>query len=57
MKKTSDSQSGRKPYAKPELRRVPLTPEESLAAGCKMPTTAGPSVNCDSPAQCFTYGS
>ncbi len=25
----------RKTYAKPELRRIELKPEESLAAGCK----------------------
>ncbi len=57
MKETSDSQSGRKPYAKPELKRVPLTPEESLAAGCKMVSAFGPLNPCENSGQCFTFGS
>ena len=57
MKKTSERQNGRKPYAKPELKRVALTPEESLSAGCKMAGTAGPVTNCDTGGQCFTFGS
>ena len=57
MKKTSDNQGSRKPYAKPELRRVPLTPEESLAAGCKTLGGNGPLVPCENSGQCFTFGS
>ena len=33
MRKETDE--CRKPYAKPEIRRVTLKPEESLSAGCK----------------------
>ena len=43
----------RRPYAKPELRRVRLTPEESLALGCKLTGQSGAIINtCDNPTPC-----
>lgn len=34
---------GRKtPYVKPEVKKVPLTPEEAVLAGCKVQGTTGP---------------
>jgi hypothetical protein len=46
----------RKPYSKPEVRRVELTPEESLATGCKYPTAGGPFTTCEN-GPCFADGS
>lgn len=47
----------RKPYVKPELRRVTLKPEESLAAGCKTTMSSAPAgVNCETNS-CFNFGS
>jgi hypothetical protein len=47
----------RKPYEKPEVRRVTLKPEESLAAGCKTPATSAPvGANCEANS-CFNFGS
>ena len=40
----------RKTYAKPELRRVELMPEERLAAGCK--TTSDMKVGASVPQAC-----
>lgn len=53
----SDSEKERRPYVKPEMRRVELKPEESLSAGCKMVGTGGPVSNCDTGGQCFNFGS
>ena len=35
MMNNEESRRGRKAYGKPEVRRIELKPEESLAAGCK----------------------
>lgn len=35
MRNEEPRQLGRKAYGKPEVRRIELKPEESLAAGCK----------------------
>jgi hypothetical protein len=44
----------RRPYAKPELRRVRLTPEESLSSGCKTLSSAGSVqiIACNNPTVC-----
>jgi hypothetical protein len=47
----------RKPYEKPELRRVTLKAEESLAAGCKTPATSAPAGATCSANSCFNFGS
>ena len=50
--------SRRKRYCKPELRRVRITPEESLAVGCKTSSGAGPAQStCDEFALCTSLGS
>jgi hypothetical protein len=48
----------RKVYVKPELRRVTLKAEESLAAGCKTIATSAPAggPGCDVNS-CFNIGS
>ncbi len=47
----------RKPYARPDLRRVELKIEESLAAGCKSVSTSAPAgAACDTNS-CFNNGS
>jgi hypothetical protein len=50
----------RRPYEKPEIRRIELRPEEALSVGCK--TLGGTECNSGdcvaNPAPCFvTYGS
>jgi len=56
-KETSED---RKPYVKPEIRRVQLKPEESLVAGCKTISSSasgGPGGGpCDANS-CFNVGS
>jgi hypothetical protein len=47
----------RKPYSRPEIKRVELTPEESLAEGCKNAGTAAPlGSNCTT-MSCMNSGS
>lgn len=53
----NETNEDRKPYEKPDIRRVTLKPEESLAAGCKM---IGMSASTASPCSvngCFADGS
>jgi len=48
----------KKPYAKPELRQVPLRPEEAVLGNCKMSGLSGPaSSDCMPVAPCFVIGS
>lgn len=47
----------RKPYGKPELRRVTLKPEESLAAGCKTMSSSAPAGSTCNDNSCFNFGS
>jgi hypothetical protein len=47
----------RRTYSKPEVRRVELRPEESLAAGCKINTQSAAGPNMCLPAVCFDSGS
>jgi len=47
----------RKPYVKPEIRRVQLKPEESLVAGCKTSSGAGPGPPDCNLSGCFPVGS
>ena len=45
-------------YAKPELRQVPLKPEEAVLGNCKMARRSGPAASgCVSVTPCFTIGS
>lgn len=47
----------RKPYVKPEVRRVNLKPEESLVAGCKTLAGSSPAASPCSVNSCATLGS
>ncbi len=48
----------RKPYAKPEIKRVPLRPEEAILGFCKTTTGAGPmSSACIALLSCLSLGS
>ena len=48
---------GRRRYAKPELRRVELRPEESLAGGCKTSSAMDPGATGCATNSCFDIGS
>ncbi len=47
----------RKPYKRPEVRRVTLKPEESLAAGCKTLAGSSPAASPCNVNTCATLGS
>lgn len=49
---------GKKKYAKPELKRVLLRPEEAVLGACKNSAAHGPmQFRCNSPAPCNVMGS
>jgi hypothetical protein len=52
-----ENQARKKAYAKPEVRRVPLTPEESLATGCKNASVAGEASTPCTTVTCWADGS
>jgi hypothetical protein len=57
-KKEKNTKQNKKPYAKPELKKVPLKPEEAVLGFCKMPTISGPLQGvCNSPTTCEMLGS
>jgi hypothetical protein len=51
----------KKPYVKPEIKQVPLRPEEAVLAACKAQQSAGPAggfFHCShGPGECSTLGS
>lgn len=50
--------AARKPYARPEITRVPLKPEEAVLGACKTAGVGGPvSSDCTVPVGCSTAGS
>lgn len=50
--------AARKPYEKPEIKQVPLRPEEAVLGSCKNNIAIGPGGGgCHSPSPCFTPGS
>ena len=52
------SQDGkRKPYRRPEVRQVPLRPEEAVLGNCKTSGTAGPAASDCTTFSCSTNGS
>ena len=58
-KREFNSQPGKKPYQKPEIRKIELRPEEAVLGGCKDASTGGPGSplgNCTTLA-CSTIGS
>jgi hypothetical protein len=50
--------TGRRRYAKPEVRKVHLRPEEAVLGNCKNSASAGPgNPTCTTSGNCFTVGS
>ena len=48
----------KKPYTKPEIRKVTLRPEEAVLGSCKTDSTGGPiQPNCSFPMPCSNNGS
>jgi hypothetical protein len=48
----------KKPYVKPEIKKVELRPEEAVLGNCKTGVSAGPgSGTCNTPAACSALGS
>jgi hypothetical protein len=47
----------KRPYNKPELKQVPLRPEEAVLANCKTSGGGGPNMTCDIPSACSIVGS
>lgn len=57
-KKKQDTGQPKKPYRKPELKKVPLRPEEAVLGFCKVSGSKGPAkMNCGAPVRCYGYGS
>lgn len=54
---SNENTESRKPYVKPEIRRVNLKPEESLVAGCKTVGTSAGAVSVCELMVCFNLGS
>ncbi len=48
----------RKPYKKPEIKKIPLRPQESVLGFCKTSQNRGPQVGtCTRPGACLIEGS
>ena len=48
----------KKPYAKPEVRRVMLRPEEAVLGSCKTSKVSGPGQSkCSAPSACSSLAS
>lgn len=58
-KAESRSEPQKKRYLKPELRQVPLRPEEAVLGNCKVAGTSGPGIagSCKIAGKRFTLGS
>ena len=53
-----DEPDPRKPYARPQLTRVTLRPEEAVLSACKNNGVAGPAQpTCNFPSACFDQAS
>ncbi|HZP48861.1 MAG TPA: hypothetical protein VFB07_10020 [Vicinamibacterales bacterium] len=49
----SPSVDQKRPYAKPEVREVPLRPEEAVLGACKTSARSGPAqLRCSFPTSC-----
>jgi len=47
----------KKPYVKPEVKQVPLRPEEAVLGYCKSTAVAGPMSSLCSTLSCYSNGS
>jgi hypothetical protein len=55
---TADRPARKKPYAKPEVKRVMLRPEEAVLAACKTAKTSGAGQGrCNIPSPCSSLTS
>jgi hypothetical protein len=53
-----ESDSKRRPYVAPEVRKVHLRPEEAVLGNCKNASIGGPgNPTCATGGSCFTQGS
>ena len=53
-----DPQQKKRAYMKPELKQVPLRPDEAVLGNCKTSNTVGPvQGTCSVVGGCFTLGS
>ena len=54
-----DARRPKKPYTKPEVKQVPLRPEEAVLGFCKISGQSGPgsSGNCTPVGECYGQGS
>jgi len=49
----SESVDQKRPYTKPEVREVPLRPDEAVLGACKTAARSGPAqVRCNFPSSC-----
>ncbi len=54
----SETKEVRKPYLKPQVKRVLLKPEEAVLGSCKTAASHGPAQsNCRTPGKCKVIGS
>jgi len=54
----TDSRAAKKPYVKPQVKRVVLRPEEAVLGTCKMTGFSGPGqAGCNTPSNCSSIGS
>jgi hypothetical protein len=54
----SERSDGKKPYVKPEVKRVMLRPEEAVLASCKTSAVSGPGqMRCNMPSACSSLAS
>jgi len=57
-KPKQDTEQPKKPYRKPELKQVPLRPDEAVLGFCKTKNTRGPGLGeCVHPVRCYADGS
>lgn len=54
----AEKKPAKRPYGKPEIKRVSLTPEEAVLGACKAGNRLGPGqATCTTPAPCSSIGS
>ena len=58
MKTNNEQRGQKKPYVKPEAKRVMLRPEEAVLGSCKTSKISGPGQSkCSSPSACSSLAS
>jgi hypothetical protein len=55
---SKQTRTGKKPYKKPEVKKVQLKPEEAVLGACKSSGNVGPAaLNCTTGSACSSLGS